>query len=80
MLRRDEPDACNVVDVGLQIARTLCQLYPKEFPVDKMKHLLLHAPTLEAVKAGKPLSEIRASWKSDVDEFTRRREKYLIYK
>ncbi len=76
----NDRNACNVVDVGLQMARTLCQLYPKEFPVDKMKHLLLHAPTLEAVKAGKPLSEIHASWKSDVDEFARRREKYLIYK
>lgn len=76
----NDRNACNVVDVGLQIARTLCQLYPKDFPVDKIKHLLLHAPTLEAVKAGKPLSEIRASWKSAMDEFARRREKYLIYK
>ena len=76
----NDRNACNVVDVGLQIARTLGQLYPKEFPLDKIKHLLLHAPTLEAVKANKPLSEIRAAWKADVEEFTKRREKYLIYK
>lgn len=76
----NDRDRCNVVDVGLQIARTLCQLYPNQFNVDKIKHLLLHAPTLAAIKANSPLSEIRASWKADVDEFLKRREKYLIYK
>lgn len=75
----NDRDRCNVVDVGLQIARTLCQLYPNQFNVDKTKHLLLHAPTLAAVKANTPLNEIRASWKADVDDFLKRREKYLIY-
>lgn len=76
----NDRNTCNVVDVGLQIARTLGQLYPREFPLDKIKHLLLHAPTLEAVKANKPLNEIRAAWKTDLDEFAKRREKFLIYK
>jgi len=71
---------CNVVDVGLQMARTLCQLYPKQFPADKIKHLLLHAPTLEAVKVNKSLAEIHTGWQADLEEFTKRREKYLIYK
>ena len=48
-------DRCNVVDVGLLIAETLYRLYPKDFNPDKMSHLLLHPPTLEAVKADKPL-------------------------
>jgi uncharacterized protein YbbC (DUF1343 family) len=76
----NDRERCNVVDVGLQMARTLCQLYPSQFNVDKIKHLLLHADTLAAVKENKPLSEIRASWKPDFDEFLKRREKYLIYK
>jgi uncharacterized protein YbbC (DUF1343 family) len=76
----NDRDRCNVVDVGLQIARTLCQLYPDNFNVDKTKHLLLHAPTLAAIKTNTPLNEIRANWKADVDEFQKRREKYLIYK
>lgn len=71
---------CNVVDVGLQMARTLGQLYPKQFSADKMKRLLLHAPTLEAVKANKPLAEIRAGWQADLEEFQKRREKFLIYR
>lgn len=72
-------DRCNVVDVGLQIAETLYQLYPNDFNPDKMARLLLDQPTLEAIKAGKPLKEIRAAWQKDLDEFQKRRAKYLMY-
>jgi uncharacterized protein YbbC (DUF1343 family)/CubicO group peptidase (beta-lactamase class C family) len=71
---------CNVVDVGLQIAKTAYRLYPKDFPVDKPKNLLLHASTLGAVKADKPLDDIRATWRMDLVDFQQRRERYLIYK
>jgi uncharacterized protein YbbC (DUF1343 family)/CubicO group peptidase (beta-lactamase class C family) len=72
-------DRCNVVDVGLLIAETMYRLYPKDFDPDKMRHLLLHPPTLEAVKADKPLKEIRALWQKDLEQFQQRRAKYLIY-
>jgi len=72
-------DRCNVVDVGLLIAETLYRLYPKDFNPGKMGHLLLHPPTLEAVKADKPLKEIRALWQKDLEQFIQRRAKYLIY-
>ena len=73
-------DACNVVDVGLLIARTLYRWYPNQFNPDKIKHLLLHQPTLDAVKADKSLADIRSSWRAEVEEFQKRREKFLIYK
>src|SRR6185436_17858759 len=76
----NDRDRCNVVDVGLQMAKTLYRLYPNDFKPDKIKHLLLHQPTLDAVKADKPLSEIRAGWKTELDEFQKRREKFLIYR
>ena len=72
-------DRCSVVDAGLLIAETMYRLYPKSFEPDKMRHLLLHPPTLEAVKADKPLKEIRALWQTDLDQFKQRRAKYLIY-
>ena len=72
-------DRCNVVDVGLLLAETLYRLYPKDFNPGKMSHLLLHPPTLEAVKADKPLKEIRALWQKDLDDFMQRRAKYLLY-
>jgi uncharacterized protein YbbC (DUF1343 family) len=72
-------ERCDVVDVGLLIAETLHRLYPNEFNADKLKHLLLHQPTLDAIKAGKPLKEIRAAWQRDLDEFEKRRAKFLMY-
>lgn len=76
----NDRDRCNVVDVGLQIARTLYRLYPKEFNPDKMKNLLLHGATLAAIKANQPLDEIHAIWRIDRVDFEQRRERYLIYK
>jgi len=72
-------DTCSVVDVGLQLARTFYRLYPKDFNPDKMRGLLLHPPTLEAIKLDKPLAEIHALWQKDREEFTKRRAKYLLY-
>ncbi len=71
---------CNVVDVGLLIMKTVYRLYSKDFPVDKPKNLLLHAATLNAIKADKPLDDIRATWRMDLVDFQQRRERYLIYK
>jgi uncharacterized protein YbbC (DUF1343 family) len=73
-------NACNVVDVGLLIAKTLYRWYPKDFDADKMKNLLLHAPTLAAIKADKSLAEIRAGWRIANVEFTDRRDRFLIYR
>ena len=72
-------DACTVVDVGLQIAKTLYRLYPKNFDPDKMERLLKHPPTLEAIKEDKPLEEIHAGWKADLEAFQKCRAKYLLY-
>ncbi len=73
-------DLCNVVDLGLLIAETVYRLYPKDFDPEKLGRLLLHQHTLDAIKAGKPLKEIRAAWQPDLDEFQKRRAKYLLYK
>ena len=72
-------DRCSVVDAGLLIAETMYRLYPKSFDPDKLRPLLSHPPTLEAIKADKPLKEIRALWQKDLEEFQQRRAKYLIY-
>jgi uncharacterized protein YbbC (DUF1343 family)/CubicO group peptidase (beta-lactamase class C family) len=70
---------CNVVDVGLQLAETLYRLYPSAFQPEKLQHLLVHPATLQAIKANKPLKEIRAGWQNDLIDFQRIRAKYLLY-
>ena len=75
-----ERDALSAVDVGVTVALTLQRLYPNDFALDKVEHLLQHSPTLEAIKAGKTVAEIKQLWASDLVEFKKRREKFLIYK
>ena len=34
---------------------------------------------MEAIKADKPLADIRAGWQKDLTDFEQRRAKYLLY-
>jgi uncharacterized protein YbbC (DUF1343 family)/CubicO group peptidase (beta-lactamase class C family) len=73
-------DRLQAVDVGIVIALTLQRLHPKEFALAKIAPLLRHPATQEAIKAGRPLAEIKQSWQPELAEFGKRREKFLIYK
>jgi len=68
------------VDVGIAIALVLRRLYPDEYALDKIAPLLRHPATLDAIKNGQPLAQIKASWESDLQTFRQRREKFLIYR
>lgn len=72
-------DVCNVVDVGLAIAETVYRLYPNDFHPEQMQRLLRHPATLEALKANRPLAEIRAAWEPGLTAFKQTRAKYLMY-
>jgi len=67
------------VELGMAIASTLQRLYPKEFGLDKFNRLLVHKPTLEAIREQKPLSAIKSLWVGDLQDFRDRREKFLLY-
>ncbi len=67
------------VDAGLEIALTLQRLYPGKIAIDKLQTLLLDREVLAAVKAGRPLAQIKELWKSDLANFQARRKPFLIY-
>ncbi len=73
-------DHCPVVDIGLTLALTLQRLHPNEFAIEKMQTLLQSRVTLEAIKAGKSLAEIKQDWAADLAAFQKRREPFLLYK
>ena len=73
---RDQLDA---VDLGLTVALILQRLYPNDFALKKLNTLLQHEPTLEAIKAGKPLAEIKQVWSAELADFKKRRRPFLLY-
>jgi uncharacterized protein YbbC (DUF1343 family)/CubicO group peptidase (beta-lactamase class C family) len=72
-------DQCPVVDVGILLAMTLHRLYPNDFDLQKVEVLLRSPSTLEAIRAGKSLTEIKAGWSMDLAEFQARRGPFLLY-
>jgi uncharacterized protein YbbC (DUF1343 family)/CubicO group peptidase (beta-lactamase class C family) len=78
-VRLIDREACNVVDVGITLALALQKLYPKEAKLDDTLNRVGDAATLEAIKAGKPLAEIKAGWAKGLAEFAPRRKAVLLY-
>ncbi len=66
------------IDTALAIAQILARNYPN-YDLEKLATLLVHPPTLSAVREQKPLPEIRELWKEELAEFERRRSRYLLY-
>lgn len=72
-------ERCRVVDIGIVMAQVLHRLYPVEFGLEKFNRLLGHSATIEAIRNGHTLAEIRESWSADLDQFAKRRAQYLLY-
>lgn len=73
-------DALNAVDLGLTLALTLQRLYPGKFAVDNLKPLLTDTATLEAIRSGRPLADIRRAWAAERAAFEKRRAAFLLYR
>jgi len=69
----------NAVDLGLAIALTLQRLYPKDYALPKLNTLLQHPATIEAIRGGKPLADIKEAWAGGLEAFAKRRQQFLIY-
>jgi uncharacterized protein YbbC (DUF1343 family) len=72
-------DALNAVDVGVTLALTLQRHFPNDFALEKVGHLLQHETTIDAIKAGNSLAEIKKLWADDLEDFKKRRERFMIY-
>ena len=67
------------VDVGITIALAAHRLYPHDYALEKLNHLLQEPDTIAAIQSGKSLAEIKQRWASDLETFKTRRAKSLIY-
>lgn len=65
---------------GLAIARALYELHATEWESDKLDRLLQWKPALEALRDGKSVSEIEATWSEDLAAFRAKRSKFLLYR
>lgn len=73
-------DRLRAVDTGIALAKVLHEHYPEQFALEKVNTLLQHRSSIESIKSGQSLATIKQAWVTDLEEFKKRREKYLLYK
>ncbi len=72
-------EAFEPLRTGLEIARQLRILYPQAWKAGRYDRLLGNQQVLEAILAGKTVAEIESIYRPALEEFRRRRSRYLLY-
>ena len=72
-------EALRPVSLGMEIATALRDLYPVDWQREKLLQLLANQDAFRRLERGEPASRIVASWQKDLEEFAKRRAKYLLY-
>ncbi|MFH1923210.1 MAG: exo-beta-N-acetylmuramidase NamZ domain-containing protein [Planctomycetota bacterium] len=72
-------DTFQPVRTGLEVARTLRMLYPDAWNAKAYDRLLANQAVLDAVLAAKPVAQIESIYRADLEEFLKRRSRFLLY-
>ena len=65
--------------MGVEILTALYRLFSQTFQIDKTLSLVGSRWLLEAVKAGQDPRQVFLRWQDALEQFRRRRTKYLLY-
>ena len=66
-------------ELGLEIASGLWKLYPNDYKLEQIDHLLVNKSVLDALRSGEDPQRIAGDWRLALDAFMQRRAAYLEY-
>jgi uncharacterized protein YbbC (DUF1343 family) len=72
-------DAVEPVALGMEIACTLRRMYPLDWQTKRADRLLINKEVYDVILEGADRAEITALVQPELEEFLKRREKYLLY-
>ncbi len=72
-------EALDAVEMGLELAAALHELYPAKFELKNLDRLMVNARSAKALAEGVDPREIARGWQAALVEFEKRRAKYLLY-
>ncbi len=72
-------EALRPVALGIEIAVALRDLYPVDWDRKNLGSLIANGNVVERLERGESAPRIIASWQRELEEFLRRRAKYLLY-
>jgi uncharacterized protein YbbC (DUF1343 family) len=67
------------IRTGIALARALRMLYRDKWNASRLHEMIGHAAVTAAILDLRPLAQIEALWKEDLDAFQLKRGKYLLY-
>ncbi len=71
--------ALDAPELGVEMASALLRLYPNDYRIENMIHLLGNQKAFESVKSGVDPRRIEGDWLDALRQFEQLRTKYLIY-
>lgn len=72
-------DRFQPVDLGIALGKILHRLHPDEIQIERMDRLLGCADTLHAIRADRPLAEIKELWQPHLRDFAQRIKPHRLY-
>jgi uncharacterized protein YbbC (DUF1343 family) len=68
------------IRTAIAIAEVLREIHPNDWDFEGMDRMLRHKPAMEAIRAGKGLADVEATWALDLGTFKEHRARFLLYK
>ena len=75
----NDPSRFEPVRTAMGIALVLHEIHASEWELDNLDKMLRHPPAMNAIRTGKGLADIEATWALDLGTFKERREAFLLY-
>lgn len=68
------------IQTAIAIASTLREVHPNDWDFDGMDKILRYKPAMAAIRAGKDVADVEATWSAELAAFKERRTRFLLYK
>lgn len=74
-----DPTSFEPIRTGIAIAEVVHDLHPNEWEFDGLDKMLRYGPAMDAIRAGKGLADIEATWAEHLGAFKAHRAAFLLY-
>jgi len=78
-VRVTEPERFEPIRTAVSIATVLLEVHPDDWDFEGMDKMLRFRPAMDAIRAGKGLADVEATWAAGLAAFKERRERFLLY-
>jgi uncharacterized protein YbbC (DUF1343 family) len=79
-LRIVDPSRFEPVRTAITIAVALREVHPNDWDFEGMDKMLRSKPAMAAIRAGKGLADVEATWASGLATFKEHRQRFLLYR